>query len=62
MVISGSIRRKMRNISENFCRKIKHILYSVPTPFFFFSNRVVSEIIWKNAVDPWEHAAGSAVG
>jgi hypothetical protein len=41
----------MRNVSTTVIEKIKtRILRSV---FFFFENRVVYEIVWKNMVGPY---------
>jgi len=45
----------MKNVLENILEKIKtHILYSVIYIYilFFFTNRAVYEIIWKNMVEP----------
>jgi hypothetical protein len=40
----------MRNFSDKFVEKIKtHILCAI---IFFFENRAVYEIMWKNAVKP----------
>ena len=39
----------MRNISENLINKIKNTFY---IQFFFFENRVIYEISWKNIAEP----------
>jgi hypothetical protein len=39
----------MRNVSDKFAQKIKTYLRSVN---FFFENRAVCEVMWKNMVQP----------
>ena len=47
--ISRSFRLRMRNVSDKILGKIKtHIIYSTA---FFFENRTVYEIRWKNNVE-----------
>ena len=50
MIISRLIPLRMRNISDKVVEKIKtHILCSIT---FFFENRAVHEVMWKNIVEP----------
>jgi len=48
LIISRSILLRMRNVSDKSCRENQttHFVFSN----FFFENRVVSEIMWKNTV------------
>jgi len=48
MIISRSLLRKMRNISDKNCRE-KHIFFFQKS--FFFENRGFSEVMWKNSVE-----------
>jgi hypothetical protein len=50
MIISRSVRLRMRSVSDKFVVKIKtRVLCSV---IFFSENRTVYEIMWKNIVEP----------
>ena len=50
MIVFRSVRLRMRNVSVKFVEKIKtHILCAIT---FFFENRAVYEIMWKNVVKP----------
>jgi len=43
---------------RKFSRKAKHILYPVTFIYlfiYFFENRTVYEIMWKNIVEPTDH-------
>jgi hypothetical protein len=49
LIISCSVLLRMRNVSEKFVEKIKTlILYPIS---FFFENRAVYGVIWKNIVE-----------
>jgi len=48
MIISRSALLKMKNSSDKFYTEKTPILYSIV--FFFFKNRAVYEIMWKNIV------------
>jgi len=49
LVISRLVIPKMRNVSDKLIEKLKtHILCSIT---FFFKNRAVYEMIWKNIVE-----------
>ena len=50
LIISRSFLLTMRNVSAKVLKKIKtHFMFS---KFFFFENRVLYEITWKNTVQP----------
>jgi hypothetical protein len=46
-----SILLKMRNVSEKICRENKNTLFMF-NKFFFFENRAVNQITWKNILEP----------
>ena len=52
MIICRSLLLIMRNVSHSLYRKSKHT-FRVQSPpfFFFFGNRAVNEIMWKNIVE-----------
>jgi len=50
MIISRSVRLRMRNVSDKFVEKIKTHILCVIT--FFIGNRALYETMWKNAVKP----------
>jgi len=50
MIVSHWILLGMKNISDKGCRGYQNILCSIT--FFFFENRAVYEIMWKNIVQP----------
>ena len=52
VIISRSILPRMRNISGTNCRENQNTHFMFNNFFFFFENRAVSEIMWKNTVDP----------
>jgi hypothetical protein len=60
-IIYRPIFLRMRNVSDKYIEEIEtHILHSVT---FFFENRAVYEIMWKNIVEwsrphmtKWNHA------
>jgi hypothetical protein len=49
-VISRSFFLRIRNVSDKIIMKIKTHIMCLGT--FFFENRAVYEIMWKNFVDP----------
>ena len=55
MIISRSVLRRLRNVLDKSCRENQnpHFVFS---NIFFFENRAVYEIIWKNIVQPGRKA------
>jgi hypothetical protein len=51
MIISRSVLLRMKNISDNSCRKNENTLVTGNTFFFFFENRAVYDITCKNTVE-----------
>jgi hypothetical protein len=50
LIISRPVLLRMRNISDKVVEKIKkHIICSIF--FFFYENRTVYEIMWKNTLE-----------
>ena len=47
LIISRSVIRKMRNVSDKSCRENQNT-YFVFNNIFFFENRAVYEIMWEN--------------
>jgi hypothetical protein len=50
VTISRSVLLRMRNVGDRIVEKRKktHFVFN----YFFFVNRVVNEIMWKNIVEP----------
>jgi hypothetical protein len=42
----------MRNVTDGVCREIRNTHLTCNNYFFFFENRAVYEIMWKNIVEP----------
>jgi len=52
VIVSLSILLKLRNVSDKICRENQtHVTFS-DLFFFFFENRAVYEIMWKNILEP----------
>jgi len=49
MIISRSVLLRIRNVSDNFYRKSKHIFY---VQKIFSENLLFFEIMWKNMLHP----------
>jgi hypothetical protein len=50
MIVSRSVRLRMRNVQTSVVEKIKtHFIFN---NFFFFEYRAVYEIMWKQNTDP----------
>ena len=54
-IISRSIVRGMRNVSDQFFgeNQIKYTRIAINNPLFGPENRTVHEIMWKNIVEPY---------
>jgi hypothetical protein len=52
LITSRSIFLRMRNVSDGSCRENQNTHFVFRNFFFFFENRTVYEIMWKNIVDP----------
>ena len=49
LIISRSVRLRMRNVSEEICRENQNVFCVKKN---FFENRAVYDIMWKNIVQP----------
>jgi len=48
-----SFLRRIKNVSDKRCRENQNtILCSITLPPFFFENRALNEIMWKQIVEP----------
>jgi hypothetical protein len=52
LIISRSVFLRMRNISSESCTENQNTHFVFSNFFFFFENRIVYEIMWKNIVQP----------
>ena len=50
-IILRSVLFRMRNASDRNCRENQNTRFILSYLFFFFENRTVYEIMWKNIVD-----------
>ena len=50
LIISHSVPRKMRNVSDKLCRENQNI-HLVVSIFFPLENRTIYEIMWKNTLE-----------
>jgi len=50
LFVSHSVLLRMRNVSDKSCRENQNTHFISNN--FFFENHVVSEIMWKNSVEP----------
>jgi len=51
LIISRSVLLRTRNVSDKSCREHQNTHF-VFNNFFFFENRAVCEMTWKNCVEP----------
>jgi hypothetical protein len=52
MIIACWILLRMRNVSDKSCRGNQNTYLTFNNPIFFFENRAVYEIMWKNIMEP----------
>ena len=52
VIVSRPFLLRMRKISGRNCRENQNTHFIFSNPFFFFENRPVYEIMWKNIVQP----------
>jgi hypothetical protein len=52
LIVSRSVLPRMRNYPDKICRENQNTHFVLSNFFFFFDNRAVYEMTWKNFVDP----------
>jgi hypothetical protein len=50
MVVYRSVLLRLRNVSDTFFREIQNTRFMFNN--FFYENRAVHEIMWKNMIEP----------
>ena len=61
MIISRSVLLRMRNVSHKSCRENQNTHFVFSDLFFFFENRVVYEIMWRNMVERGQDTDGKII-
>jgi hypothetical protein len=52
LIIPRPVLLRMRNISDRSRRESQNTHFMLSNLFFFFENRAICEIMWKNIVEP----------